>query len=122
VTIKNPLSFITTTVYDQLNRVRATADPLNNRTTLAYDVAGNQVSTTNPLGYISTTVFDLAGRPTASVDQLGNRTTMTYDAASRVTAVINPLGYRITLQADCALQLTNWATVRRILTMLNRAK
>ncbi|MCE2938164.1 MAG: SEC-C metal-binding domain-containing protein [Armatimonadota bacterium] len=81
----------------------ASVDPLGNRTSYAYDNAGNQTSVTNPLGFITTSVYSAnSNRMSASVDPLGNRTTYSYDLAGQQTSRQDARGNRITYSYDLA--------------------
>ena len=81
----------------------ASVDPLGNRTSYAYDYAGNQTSVTNPLGFITTLVYSAnSNRMSASVDPLGNRTTYSDDLAGPQTSRQDARGNRITDSYDLA--------------------
>ena len=75
-----------------LNQRVATVDALGNRSTVAFDAAGNVLAVTNARGYTTTYAYDAAGQQTTVKDALGNVTTTAYDAASEVTAVTDPRG------------------------------
>jgi YD repeat-containing protein len=54
VRITNALGYISTTVFDNDDRVIAQINPLANRTSFAYDLASRQIRVTNALGNITT--------------------------------------------------------------------
>src|SRR5207249_1201669 len=58
----------------------STTDPLGNRTSYAYDSAGNLVSTTDALGDTTTFAYDAYGDLTGVTEPLGITITYTYDA------------------------------------------
>lgn len=77
----------------------ATADALQNSTSLAYD-RGDLISVTDPLGRPSRRFLDAAGRLVSSVDALGNTTRSAYDALDRLRSLTDPLNQLITLEYD----------------------
>ena len=87
-------------VYDMVNRLVATVNPLGFRTSFGYDAASQQVSVTDALGNISTTVFDPDGRTLAKVDANGFRTTQVYDAIGELLAVVDARGNRNSMSYD----------------------
>ena len=127
-TVKNPLGFVSTTVYAPTsNRVLATVDPLGYRTTFSYDLAGQETgrqdargnritfaydpvgrprSIQNELGTFATTSYDAAGRPVTMLDANGWLKTITYDAAGQQTGILYPDNTKMTLQYDPVGNLT----------------
>ena len=108
---------LSTTVYDTDGRIAAIIDPLNNRTSFAYNAAGLQVRTLNPLGKMTTLIYDAAGQvvdriyssyfPTYYVYNAAGRrirfkdanhkiTTTIYDAVGRTLATLDANGHRTT--------------------------
>jgi YD repeat-containing protein len=73
----------------------ARVDALANRTSRAYDAAGQQVRITDALGNITTSLYDVDGRLLASINALGFRTTQIFDAIGQRLAVIDAKGHRI---------------------------
>ncbi|MEV0346046.1 RHS repeat-associated core domain-containing protein [Nonomuraea sp. NPDC050680] len=99
--------------------VKTQTDPMTNKTTLDYDLAGRLVKTTDARGNVTTAEYDLAGRQTgakdldpttpdavlrttsAGYDPAGNQTSstsgeghttkQTFDALNRVTSLIEPI-------------------------------
>ncbi|MEV1247131.1 RHS repeat-associated core domain-containing protein [Nonomuraea sp. NPDC049750] len=99
--------------------VKTQTDPMTNKTTLDYDLAGRLVKTTDANGNVTTAEYDLAGRQTgaqdldpttpnavvrttsAGYDPAGNQisatsgeghtTKQTFDALNRVTSLIEPI-------------------------------
>jgi RHS repeat-associated protein len=116
--------------------LRCAIDALGNRTTHAYDKAGNEigvmnangyistavydatdrrVATVSPLGYRTTSLFDAAGNRIALVDANGGRNSFTFDAADRKTFEIDPLGRRTTFSYDDANRQTAKLDARGVL-------
>lgn len=103
-----------------VSRVTRVIDPLNNRTTYAYDAAGRLSVRRDARGNRTTYTYDLAGRElvrrypgtvrvTSAYDPQGNRTVMrdatgrytaTYDALDRMIDIRNPSNRRVTYAYD----------------------
>ena len=95
----NPLGDRTTYTYDANGWLTSVKNPLGNRTTYVYDSVGQRIATVNPnLARTSVTYQD--GQPVTDENALGNVTTTLYDSVNRVIAVINPLGERTSTLYD----------------------
>ena len=71
ISVTNPLGFISTSVYSaNSNRMSASIDPLGNRTTYSYDLAGQQSRRQDARGNRITYSYDLADQVMASVGRL----------------------------------------------------
>ena len=77
-------------------------DPLFNRTTTVYDIAGRATVLIDALRRRSTTAYDKAGRAVAAIDAISNRSTTVYDAADQAVGAIGPIGQRRTIIFDGA--------------------
>jgi RHS repeat-associated protein len=82
----NGLGAIATAIFDKADRVISTVDPLANRTSLTYDVAGRQVRSTSPLGKISTSIYNVANQLISTINPLGFRVTYSYDGNGQQVA------------------------------------
>jgi RHS repeat-associated protein len=69
----------------------AVVDPLNNRTSMVWDVNGNLLSTTDPLSRTTSYAYNSTNDPTVITNSLGITTTFGYDAFGNVTSVTSPL-------------------------------
>ena len=122
--VMRPSGMLTTLVYERQNLV-ARVNPLGQRTTYAYNAAGQRVATENALGPAD----DVDGgrdepdhgggesaggaaddqlrlkRPGGGASgRLGRGGQTQYDGAGRVEAEVDPLGHRTTYGYDCAGQ------------------
>jgi RHS repeat-associated protein len=82
------LGNVSTTEYNQLNKVSAIVDANGNRTEFTFDNRGNPSKTTYADGTFETTQYDNENNVIASTDRAGRVTKTIYDAANRVSAVI----------------------------------
>jgi len=87
-----------TSVYDACLLV-ASVNPLNERTTFAYNRFHSRETVMNPLGFVSTMVYDNMNRPLAAINALGFRTTQVY-LGSRKVADMDALGYLTSYSYD----------------------
>ena len=71
---------ISTYVRDSMNRLRATVDPVSNRTSFTFDSDGALLTTKTPLGYVTTNIYSSTGLLRTVVDPAGGRVTYGYDA------------------------------------------
>jgi YD repeat-containing protein len=121
----DPLGFVTTFLFDEMNRPSGMmdalgnlstvvyslnrkvgdVDALGNRTTYGYDVANRLTSVQDPRGYVYTNVYDNRDL-VARMDPLGNLTTSVFDALGRQVASVSPMGFRTTQVFDAAGQLS----------------
>ncbi|WP_442753675.1 RHS repeat-associated core domain-containing protein [Methylocystis sp. JAN1] len=97
--VVNPDGSFTSSVYDQANRLAATADALGNRTVYTLDAAGNQIRTdvydaANALIETRSAAYDALGRKTQDKDAAGNVTAYSYDANGNLLTATTPLGAR----------------------------
>ncbi|HET7566676.1 MAG TPA: RHS repeat-associated core domain-containing protein [Gaiellaceae bacterium] len=82
----------TCTSYDSEGRVASTTDGDGNRTSYAYDPAGNKRTVTRADGSTSSTAYDEAEDPIASTDTAGHTTSYSYDAEGNLLKTVDPLG------------------------------
>ncbi|KAF4516168.1 hypothetical protein B566_EDAN000406 [Ephemera danica] len=86
LTIKDPLSNVTTFTYEQGDLVKVT-DALNRESKRFIDIAGRLRSVTNPLGQRTLYAVDALDRITQLVDAISGATAFTYDANSNLLTV-----------------------------------
>lgn len=111
----DPNNQVSKTVYDKLNRIESTEDPLGNRYSFTYDEVGNRRSQTDANGKVTNYTYDDANRVSKIIyydgssvqyeyDENGNRETMIdslgtstfiYDELNRVTSYANAYGKTI---------------------------
>jgi RHS repeat-associated protein len=100
----NPLGVVTKYEYDvNGNVIRLTRDfrgLLENTTTFAYDIQGNQTSITNPLGHTTSYEYDAAGNLIKATDPMGNVRSYTYDARGNKLTETDPKGSRVIYSYD----------------------
>jgi YD repeat-containing protein len=83
---------VVTLTYDAKGNVVSLRDPLNNTTSIGYNVAG-QPSSVTPPGLAATTMEYAGGLPTAVVvNALGYRVSRAYDGLGRMVSVTDPMG------------------------------
>ena len=82
----NPNSYRTQYVYDAMNRLVSTTDPLGHATVNSYDAAGNLLTTTNAIGASTTYEYDAANRLTLQTNADGGSASRQYDAQGRLVA------------------------------------
>ena len=66
--------------YDAVGNVKASVDPLGNRTSYSYDQLNRRTSTVDPLVNTTTTTFDEVGNIVRVTNGLGDSTVYAYDA------------------------------------------
>jgi RHS repeat-associated protein len=82
-----------TTTYDSVGQVTATADPLGHTIRYGYDVViGRTTTVTDANGGITLYTYSAAGRRTSVTDQVGDKTTMAYDNRGNIATVTSPRG------------------------------
>ena len=86
----DPLDAANMTVYNELGQVVATIDPLGRITQYEYDELGRTVATIYPDNSVARTEFDAEGQITNSVDRAGRTTSFVRDELGRVTAIVFP--------------------------------
>ena len=91
---------ITTQVFDALNRLQATQDALNNRTTYGYDKVGNRNYIQDPAGYYVTMSYDGRRSLLSMQDQNAYTTSYTYDQIGRKSTRQTALGDLTTYSYD----------------------
>jgi YD repeat-containing protein len=91
--------------YNVRGRPTATVDGLGNRSTVAYDGAGNPVTTTTPGGHSTQYAYDTAGRLSSVTDATNNTTTFGYTAAGQLARRTLPRGGVFTYTYDNAGRL-----------------
>jgi YD repeat-containing protein len=100
IAIQDPNNLITSFVYSPTsNRLYATIDPMNYRTTNQYDVAGQLTTITNPKGHIQMG-YDLAGRRTFIANERGFATTTSYNANGLPVTIMDADSRVMTLTYD----------------------
>jgi RHS repeat-associated protein len=121
LTITDANGHVTTSVYDDVNRLIGETDAMGNSTEYEFDPVGNRVSLTDADDFTSTYAYDDADRlttidypdPDADVtfayDAVGNRvemtdgvgsTTWSYDALNRPTDITDPFGGTVSYAYD----------------------
>jgi len=82
-----------TTTYDNVGQVTATADPLGHTTSYTYTaVIGRTATVTDANAGIISYTYTAGGRRSSVTDQVGNKTTMTYNNRGDVATVVSPRG------------------------------
>jgi len=85
------MCFISTSVYSSnSNRMSASVDPLGNRTSYTFDLAGQQTSRQDARGNRITYSYDLAGRQIALRNELNLATTTSSPGAPVAPAPPHP--------------------------------
>ncbi len=117
--VTDPLEQVTSFEYDTRGNLIATVDPMGARTTIAYNIVGQPVSTTDPLGNTTAFAYDDFGNLTTIADPLGNKTQRAYDLVSRLIEQTDPRGRssrfsydglnRVTQITDALAGLTQFA-------------
>ncbi|KAA0239717.1 MAG: RHS repeat protein [Armatimonadetes bacterium] len=123
ITEQNPLGFVTTYNFDNMNRPSGMMDALGNLTTVHYSL-NRKVADENALGFRTSYTYDFSNRLTgvqdprgnvwtsvydnrdlvARMDPQGNLATSVFDKVGRQTASVSPLGFRTTQVFDAAGQ------------------
>ena len=97
-TVTDPLSHVTTTVYDKARRPTKITQPLSVVTNIVYDADGRVVDTqktdsVQPDGFFhETATYTPTGKTATFTTNTGNTTTFTYDVADRLTQSTNAIG------------------------------
>jgi YD repeat-containing protein len=91
-----------TLAYDLAGQQVSVRDANNNVTSSVHDAAGRNVATVRPSGQRTTQVFDAAGQRIALVDARANRHTFLYDAGGRARAEVDALLRRTSFSHDAA--------------------
>jgi YD repeat-containing protein len=80
-------AYVTTMAYDNAGNLVSTSDPLGNTTTSAYDAASELTTSTDPSRNVTTYGYDGFGDQLKITNPLGDTTSTTYDQAGRITGV-----------------------------------
>ena len=121
LTITDPITNVTSFVYDGLNRRVAATNAAGDTTFWAYDQVGNVLTRTEPNGNVSTSAYDAlnrvitvyddiglvtsnrydaVGNELSGTDANGNTTTYTYDGLNRLTSATDAVGNTGTITYD----------------------
>lgn len=84
---------VTKTEYNLDGTASAKVDPLGNRSTFAYDVAGRLISSTDPLGNAVSIEYNKIGKVSATHDELGRERNISYSPSGLPTRTILPNGH-----------------------------
>lgn len=92
--LRDPLQNLTTLNYNIYGLPSSIIDPNNHTTTFTYDAANpwQLTSVADPLVNTVSYAYDSSGRLTTVADAKGATTTYTYDLTDRITSVVDPLG------------------------------
>lgn len=88
------------TFYDELDRPYQWDDPLEHRTSVAYDANGNVTSRTNALSKTRTLTYDKLGRLLTETDERSKTTTREYWATGQLKSVTTHLGHKTSFALD----------------------
>jgi YD repeat-containing protein len=87
--VEDPLGFVTTSAFDEINRLTSVTNPLEDVTTYEYDEASNRTLKTDALENDWTSTYDANNRLVAETDPLGHTTTHAYDKIGNQTQITN---------------------------------
>jgi RHS repeat-associated protein len=104
--LTDPLGNVTRFEYDATGNLTAVVDPLTERTTIAYNSAGQPISTTDPLNNTTHFEYDGTGNLSTITDPLGNNSSRTYDGVSRLLSQTDPRGKLTSVGYDPLNRLT----------------
>lgn len=88
------------TFYDELNRPYQWDDPLEHRTSVAYDNNDNVTSRTNALNKTRTFTYDKLDRLLTETDERSKTTTREYWPTGQLKSVTSPLGHKTSFALD----------------------
>lgn len=89
------LFYSTDLTYDKDNNLVSVVDPLNNKTTYAYQ-NNYPIKQTDASGDVSTNTYDSKGQVLTTTDAKGSITTYTYDSYGHLLTTVDPLGNKST--------------------------
>ena len=109
-TVTDPLFDVTTSMYDDADRLVSVADPAPFTTTtrLDYDENSNVIRKTDRAGQVWTTEFDELDRPVTATDPLGHRSSTTYYPAGWINQTTSPNGFSQKHSYDGRGRLAKW--------------
>ncbi|CAG0963973.1 partial tRNA(Glu)-specific nuclease WapA, partial [Anaerolineae bacterium] len=102
--------FVTTTVFDGLNRAIAQTDALGQTRYTLYDAAGQTMAEIDYQGYATQRLYDATGNVIQTTDALSNTTTSEYDPLGRAISVTDPLSHTRRTAYDAAGRVVSETT------------
>jgi RHS repeat-associated protein len=96
----DPLSHTNSSSYDTESNIISKTDELGHTTTYSYDADNRRIKSTDALGGHRMIAYDAVGNIGSNTDELGRTTTYTYDALDRQTAITDALGHATTYTYD----------------------
>jgi RHS repeat-associated protein len=90
----------TSMAYNSAGQLLTTTDPLGNTTIFEYDTAGNLIRIIDPLGNPTARSFDVVSRLIAQTDALGKTARFSYDALNRLVTIVDALNGLTSLAYD----------------------
>ena len=100
--------------YNKNGQVSKVTDAMGNTTTIIYDSLDRVIETINPLGHSKHFTYDAIGNITSTTDENGNTTQYKYSALGDVTEVIDAMGHSTKYSYDAVRRLTKLEQYRLI--------